>query len=712
MRAHRVASLALLSLLAVACDPASAPVAPSLSTTGGSADSEYVCCGLGVTRIVLSRQQVTLAPADTAAVRADLKAFNGWTLDAREAGRLVVWTSSDSTVATVVATGRNTARVRGVAGGTATVTAYVQGKTAALAVTVSGAPATTTPTAPAAPVVKTITITPGATTLAAGQTVQFAAAAKDSAGTAIAGVPVTWKSTDTTIVRVSATGAATGVAPGAVTLSATAGGVTAGVSVGVQHPTTTEPAPSPTAPAPTPGVRVGFYVAPTGSAAGNGSITSPWDLTTALNHPGAVSPGDTIWLRGGTYRGSFTSRLSGTAAAPIVVRQLPGERATVDGNLVILGRGTTYWGFEVMNSNTSRPAVIGVNVKGPNTKFVNMVVHDHGDNGFGFWSEAPDSEIYGSIIYNNGRQGSTRGMAHGIYAQNGTGTKRIVDNVVFNQFAYGIHVYGSDAVSLRNFHIEGNASFFNGLSASGGGAPDILVGGGSSAANITVRENHTYRTDQGTTAVFGYNWGPTNADLTLANNTLVGNTNIITWNDITATGNTFTGAQTVVMLRMPDGVPTTRYNWRSNKYFPSIGQWSPFNLFRNGGSAGYDLAGWQAATGLDAGSTLTRGTPTGTQVHVRPNQYEAGRANVIVYNWARVGSVSVNPSSFMWPGTRYEVRSVHDFYGAPVASGTYSGGSITIPIRAEQPKTPIGGSVTAPSTGTEFNAYVIVRVEG
>ena len=90
----------------------------------------------------------------------------------------------------------------------------------------------------------------------------------------------------------------------------------------------------------------------------------------------------------------------------------------------------------------------------------------------------------------------------------------------------------------------------------------------------------------------------------------------------------------------------------------------------------------------------------------------SGRANVVVYNWARVGSVSVNPSSFMWPGTRYEVRSVHDFYGAPVASGTYSGGSITIPIRAEQPKTPIGGSVTAPSTGTEFNAYVIVRVEG
>ena len=75
------------------------------------------------------------------------------------------------------------------------------------------------------------------------------------------------------------------------------------------------------------------------------------------------------------------------------------------------GASTVYWGLEVMSSNTSRPAVIGVNVKGPRTRFVNMVVHDAGDNGFGFWAEAPDAEIYGSIIYNNGRQISTRGAA-------------------------------------------------------------------------------------------------------------------------------------------------------------------------------------------------------------------------------------------------------------------------------------------------------------
>src|SRR5262249_40447354 len=46
----------------------------------------------------------------------------------------------------------------------------------------------------------------------------------------------------------------------------------------------------------------------------------------------SVHPGDTIWLRGGTYVGVFSSVLTGTAAAPIQLRAYPGERATLDGS--------------------------------------------------------------------------------------------------------------------------------------------------------------------------------------------------------------------------------------------------------------------------------------------------------------------------------------------------------------------------------------------
>src|SRR6202521_375199 len=86
-----------------------------------------------------------------------------------------------------------------------------------------------------------------------------------------------------------------------------------------------------------------YYVAPPGHTTGDGSMGTPWDLQTALSVPPAVRPGDTIWLRGGTYAGaavagySFACSLKGTAGLPISVRQYPGERATIDGRGAVYG---------------------------------------------------------------------------------------------------------------------------------------------------------------------------------------------------------------------------------------------------------------------------------------------------------------------------------------------------------------------------------------
>ena len=104
-----------------------------------------------------------------------------------------------------------------------------------------------------------------------------------------------------------------------------------------------------------------FFVSPGGSPFGDGSLAAPWDLPTALAHPSTVHPGDTIWLRGGTYTGTFHSTLTGASGQPIIVRQFPGERATLDYAstaptevqvLKIDGAWTWYWGMEVMSSWT------------------------------------------------------------------------------------------------------------------------------------------------------------------------------------------------------------------------------------------------------------------------------------------------------------------------------------------------------------------------
>src|SRR5207244_11688320 len=124
--------------------------------------------------------------------------------------------------------------------------------------------------------------------------------------------------------------------------------------------------------------RVGLYVTSSGSARGDGSSASPWDLATALSQPSAVHPGDTIWLRGGTYRGVFTSTLTGTTAAPIIVRQYPAERTIIDGSMTINGADTWYWGFEVMNSSPSTTAPTGITVFGARAKLINLLVHAAG----------------------------------------------------------------------------------------------------------------------------------------------------------------------------------------------------------------------------------------------------------------------------------------------------------------------------------------------
>ncbi len=132
-------------------------------------------------------------------------------------GRVVTWSSADTLVATVSATGL----VRGVApGGPVTVTATSEGQSGAAAVTVIAVP------------VASVTVTPGRDTLLVGLTLQLAAATFDSAGGALAGRTVSWASSDSAVASVSSKGLVRAVAPGGpVTITATSEGRTGSATV-------------------------------------------------------------------------------------------------------------------------------------------------------------------------------------------------------------------------------------------------------------------------------------------------------------------------------------------------------------------------------------------------------------------------------------------------------------------------------------------------
>ena len=396
-----------------------------------------------------------------------------------------------------------------------------------------------------------------------------------------------------------------------------------------------------------------YYVATNGGPNGDGSIGNPWDLRTALSQPVAVKPGDTIWVRGGTYRGgvgwpyAFTCTLKGSPGLPITVRQSPGERATIDGRGAVYGTiyiqnssWVVFRNLEVTDSDVSRsPRTSGVWVRDSNNmKFINMVVHDLAGQGFGFWQENSDSEIYGSLVYYNGSDDQT----HGIYTGNQVGTKRIADNIIFTNAGYGIHGYANTAAGFENnIRIEGNISFDNGLLVPG--APpegNILLGtdfGSSPAANPAILSNSTYHRTSNMSAGsqgFGYVNGCTLP--VISGNYFVGETR---WANCTTnasiTGNSFYGNQVARTGPLP-----------SASSFP--------------------------------GNVFTASRPTGSKVVVRANQYESGRANVAVYNWGLAGSVSVDLSGVIAPGAQYEIRDAQNFYGPPVRSGIYGGGAVTL----------------------------------
>src|SRR5437870_2269282 len=332
-----------------------------------------------------------------------------------------------------------------------------------------------------------------------------------------------------------------------------------------------------------------FYVSPTGSPSGDGSFTEPWDLATALAGPAAVTPGSTIWLRGGMYTNAadprgFASTLMGTPDAPILVRQYPGERATVTNILFVTGAYTWFWGFEVTNPAPQQGVMHGVHLKGPGIKVINLVVHDATDDGMFIGPEASGAEANGAIVYNNNY------FVGGWWRMGAWATATVTGNTLYN-FTAGGMVWNLGTVSDQRW----------------------------------------------------------------SDNTLFGDPAAAVWRHDTTDVTTFDG-------------------WRTRNGFADPG-------------------------------TYAASAPTGVKIAVRPNQYEPGRANIIVYKWAQQSAVSVDVAGILNMGDRYVVQNAADFYGPPIASGIYTGRPLDLPMVGITPPNPVGVATAqpAPVTGPTFN---------
>lgn len=474
-----------------------------------------------------------------------------------------------------------------------------------------------------------------------------------------------------------------------------------------------------------------FYVAPSGLDTNDGSLATPWTLTKALSHPATVQPGDTIWLRGGTYTGTFISSLQGSPEAPIKMRQYAGERAVIDGSRVgftskhvttfkVLGQDTWYWGFTVMNSdperiitvsgsNPSEARGVGVDVLAPRTKLINLLIHDTGQ-GVGIWKQAPDSEVYGCIIFNNGWVAPDRKHGHGIYTQNETGAKLFKDNIVFSSFENTVNMYGSDQAFLNNHTWDSNVLFKGRL----------LMGGGTPVKNLKLLGNYGYLQN----FELGYS-NPNNEDAVIAGNYFYGGIGI-KWfqrfdffDNVVWPGGTFTKE---IAITTPTTYDLAEYHIDRNVYYrKSAANVLEFSLATPAGNKLYkfnsslpsppNYGSWQML-GFDASGAYFNNAslrPTGTQIFLRPNQYEAGRAHLIIYNWEQQDKILVDLSSVLQSGERYQIRDAQNYVGCPVVRGIYSG-PLYVSMNLTECAQPLGDSgIVRTHTAPEFGVFVISK---
>jgi len=445
-----------------------------------------------------------------------------------------------------------------------------------------------------------------------------------------------------------------------------------------------------------------FFVTTDGIENGDGGMNDPWDLDSALLDSSRVEPGDTIWVRGGTYHpvkepSKYNIKISGSEEAPVIIRAYPGERVTIDGGIQIHTPNVVFWGFEVFSSDLNRvskesgshPSDLnrpgGVAAYSNNVALINNIIHD-GENGITAQINSENAVIYGNISYNNGWLGPDRGHGHGLYGQNEVGSKYIFENIIFNNFGeYSYHIYREDG-PLKNITFYGNVALND----------TFLVGGIQPASNMVLLENYIYNAstrlgfksfDNGNiTVVKNYFW-----------NTFSTALEVKWWKDANIIGNRIYSDKTLTLLQFPRTF--NNFNWDKNYYFSENNR--PFHLTNS--NLTYNT--WKQLTRFDANSYYYSTFPDEQAIIIRPNSFEEKRGHIIVFNWSKKDSVSVDITSLgLEVGDSYTIHNAQNFYEETI-DGTYDGKPVIIPMNGWTVAKPIGwdeplGDVSFPDFGT------------
>ncbi len=443
-----------------------------------------------------------------------------------------------------------------------------------------------------------------------------------------------------------------------------------------------------------------YHVTNIGSSGNSGSASSPWDFYSAVQKSSVVQPGDTIWVHGGAYTNTHAGQtnipalditLQGTASAPIIIRNYQNQKVTYDGGdsrgecIVWWEANYTWlWGIEFFSSANGRadptsgqggqpiyptisyvPRGGGVEMRGDivlkGNKLIACTFHD-ALGGFISTNSLSNTEVIGCLFYNNGWTNTSGGRGqhgHNIYVHNTSGQiNHFIDCIAWGAFENNIQSWSGNNGETDDLYFDGQVCISNGSYVDGG----WIVGTGLAIKNVTVVNSMLYDpAPTGFGVKFGYNSG---------------NDGFVSGN----ISNNYFSAYDIKFIATQGGV-----------------------TFNNNMISTPNLEG-NVYTG--SGNTITSSNPTTDVVFIRPIKYETGRANIIVYNWSKKPSVTVDLSSVLKNGDIYTLIDVQN-PTTTLLTGTYSE-PLPISMTGTTVAQPIGNAPDRRThTSSEFGCFIV-----
>jgi hypothetical protein len=178
-----------------------------------------------------------------------------------------------------------------------------------------------------------------------------------------------------------------------------------------------------------------YYISPTGSDSGAGTVASPWKTIRFAS--AKLLPGKALCARGGTYYGQAGTiwRSSGTATAPVTFRNYPGEKPVFDGQWGDTGTAGDFLVF----TNNSNVVVDGITAQHYADRYGNGTIDLHNGQG-----PVNNITIQNSTLIDNG---SHLNQDHHIYLATGATNVTIRNNLFIRGAGSAIQAYHSPASS-------------------------------------------------------------------------------------------------------------------------------------------------------------------------------------------------------------------------------------------------------------------------